>query len=296
MRIGVIGLGNIGGAVAANLVEDGHDVWVFDLDAARVAELADRGARAAAGVAEVAAAAEVTFLSLPSPAVVEAVADEWLRAAAEDSVLVDLSTNAPHAVRALGEKVAAGGSHLLEAPLTGGAPGARRRLLVFLVGGPDAVFERCRPLLEKLGRAVYHFGPLGTGNTAKLVNSLLAFTATWVSLEGLALAASAGLDLRKLVDAVRTGGASNFFVDRMVEGLDQRGRPPGFALGLAAKDAGLIDDAMARQGVPAPVAEAVAGVFRAAAASGLGERDWSDVVEYLEAGSGQRLVLGPADA
>ena len=164
-------------------------------------------------------------------------------------------------------------------------------MLVFLVGGPEAVFERCSPLLEKLGRAVFHFGPLGTGNTAKLVNSLLAFTSTWVSLEGLALAAESGLEPRKLVEAVRTGGASNFFMDRMVEGLDHRDRPVHFALGLAAKDAGLITDAMAEQGVPAPVAEAIAGVFRAAAESGLADRDWSDVVEHLESATGRPLTL-----
>ena len=79
--------------------------------------------------------------------------------------------------------LSAAGCHLLEAPLTGGAPGAQARMLVFMVGGEDAVYERVRPLLERLGRATFHLGPLGLGNTAKLVNSLLAFTSTWVSLE-----------------------------------------------------------------------------------------------------------------
>src|SRR5206468_3023775 len=92
--------------------------------------------------------------------------------------------------------------HLLEAPLTGGAPGAQARMLVFMVGGERAVYERCRPILEKLGRAVFHMGPLGSGNTAKLVNSLLAFTPTWASLEGLAVAAKAGLGKRDFTDLV----------------------------------------------------------------------------------------------
>src|SRR5438046_10093482 len=101
--------------------------------------------------------------------------------APRDSVLVDRSTNAPATIRRVGERFAAAGRHLLEAPLTGGAPGAQARMLVFMVGGEPEVYERCRPLLQQLGRAVIHVGALGLGNTAKLVNSLLAFSATWVS-------------------------------------------------------------------------------------------------------------------
>ena len=235
----------------------------------------------------------MTFLSLPTPAVVRAVAEQWLQGAASGSVLVDLSTNAPAVVRELGALVAKRGCHLLEAPLTGGAPGAKARMLVFLVGGEPAVFERCQPVLAKLGRATFYFGPLGTGNTAKLVNSLLAFTSTWVSLEGLAIAAKSGLDLRTLVEAVRTGGAGNFFIDRMVEGINQRGRPAQFALALAAKDAGLVVDVAREAGVPAPVATQIAQVLAAASAGGFGDRDWSDLVEWMEQRAQQKLVLAP---
>jgi 3-hydroxyisobutyrate dehydrogenase-like beta-hydroxyacid dehydrogenase len=294
VRVGVIGLGNIGSAIAANLVADGHQVAVFDQDAARVRAL--MGAEGSPSPEEVARAAEVTFLSLPTPAVVSEVAGRWLRGAAPGSVLVDLSTNAPSAVRELGRAVEKQGCYLLEAPLTGGAPGAKARMLVFLVGGEPEVFERCRPLLAKLGRAVFHFGPLGSGNTAKLVNSLLAFTSTWVSLEGLAIAAKNKLDLRTLVEAVRTGGAGNFFIDRMVEGINQRGRPAQFALALAAKDAGLVVDVAREAEVPAPVAGQIAQVLAAATEAGLGERDWSDLVLWMEQDAGCELVLPPKPA
>jgi 3-hydroxyisobutyrate dehydrogenase-like beta-hydroxyacid dehydrogenase len=291
MRVGVIGLGNIGGHIAANLVADGHAVAVFDQDAGRARAI--EGATPVAGPDAVAREAELSFLSLPTPAVVRSVAEAWLRGAAPGSVLVDLSTNAPAAVRELGAFVARQGCHLLEAPLTGGAPGAKARMLVFLVGGEPAVFERCRPLLAKLGRATFFFGPLGTGNTAKLVNSLLAFTSTWVSLEGLAIATKHGLDLRTLVEAVRTGGAGNFFIDRMVEGINQRGRPPQFALALAAKDAGLVVDVARDAGVPAPVAGQIAQVLAAATRAGFGERDWSDLVVWMEEQAQLELVLPP---
>jgi 3-hydroxyisobutyrate dehydrogenase-like beta-hydroxyacid dehydrogenase/uncharacterized OB-fold protein len=293
VRVGVIGLGNIGGAIAANLLSDGHEVALLDRDPARMAGPGlERGTRAHSP-AELARQAEIAFLSLPTPDAVDAVAGAWLEGAGRGSLLVDLSTNAPARVRALGRRVAERGSDLLEAPLTGGAPGARSRTLVFLCGGDAAAFERARPLLEKLGRAVFHFGPLGFGNTAKLANSLLAFASTWVSLEALAIAARSGLDLRRLVDAVRTGGASNFFVDRMVEGLGARGRPANFALELAAKDAGLVVDLAREVGVPAPVARAVESVLAAAAAGGLGARDFGDLDQWMERQAGCELRLLP---
>src|SRR5262245_8977156 len=290
-RLGVIGAGNIGGAIAANLIADGHAVVVHDADPSRARALAR--AQAASSPAEVAAESEITFASLPSPAVMDAVASAWLEGAARDSVFVDLSTNSPTVIRAVGARLAAAGRHLLEAPLTGGAPGAQARMLVFMVGGERPVYERCLPVLRTLGRAVFHLGPLGQGNTAKLVNSLMAFAATWVSLEGLAVAVKAGVDLRTMIDVIRTGGAGNFFTERMVEGINERGRPTQFALALAAKDAGLLLDVAREAGVPVPVAAEVAQALVAAIGAGLGERDFTDIVELIERQADVKLYLRP---
>ncbi|HEV7735412.1 MAG TPA: NAD(P)-dependent oxidoreductase [Candidatus Binatia bacterium] len=292
-RVGVIGTGNIGGAIAANLVADGHHVSIYDTVADRLKPLVGLGARAAHSPAEVGERSEITFTSLPTPAVMDAVTTAWLAGAAPNAVLVDLSTNAPAMVQAVGTRVAAAGRHLVEAPLTGGAPGAQARMLVFMVGGDDAAVARVRPLLDKLGRATFHMGPLGSGNTAKLVNSLMAFSATWASLEGLAVAAKAGIDLRTMIDVIRTGGAGNIFTDRMVEGINERGRPPMFALGLAAKDAGLLVDLAREHGVPAPVAAQVAQTLVAAVGAGLGDRDFTDLVELIERQANVRLKLPP---
>lgn len=282
MNVGVIGLGSIGGAIAANLLADGHALTVLDRDDARVEPLVSAGARSEADAAAVAAAAELTLLSLPTPEIVDGVGTEWSRGAAPGSVLLDLSTNAPSSVRALGERLANAGLTLVEAPLTGGEPGARARKLVFFVGGDAATVKRVRPILDSLGRATFHVGPLGAGNTAKLVNSLVAFTTTWVSLEGLSIAAKAGLDLPLMIDAIRTAGASNFYVDKVVDGLDQRGRPVQFAIELAAKDARLVTALASELGLPAPVADTIANGLTAAAEGGLGARDWSDLVEWIE--------------
>jgi 3-hydroxyisobutyrate dehydrogenase-like beta-hydroxyacid dehydrogenase len=292
-RVGVIGLGNIGGAVAANLVADGHHVSVFDTDDLRTGAVVGLGARAAHGPAEVGERSEITFASLPTPAVVDAVATAWLDGAPPGSIFVDLSTNAPSTVRAIGARLDAAGRHFLECPLTGGAPGAQARMLVFMVGGEASVFERAKPLLDRLGRASFHVGPLGLGNTAKLVNSLLAFTSTWISLETLAVAAKMGVDLRTMVDVVRTGGATNFYIDRMVELVNERGRPTQFALGLAAKDAGLFLDVARECGVPTPAAAQVGQALVAAVGAGMGEKDFTDLVELIERNAGLRLHLPP---
>jgi 3-hydroxyisobutyrate dehydrogenase-like beta-hydroxyacid dehydrogenase len=294
MRVGVVGTGNIGGHIAANLLADGHELAVHDVDATRTAALGAKGARVAADAAGVGAHAEITFTSLPTPAVMNAVVDAWASAAAPDSVLVDLSTNAPGVVRAVGERVRAGGRHLLEAPLTGGVPGAQNRALVFMVGGEPEVFARVEPLLERLGRAVFHIGPLGLGNVAKLVNSLIAFTATWQSLEVLSVAAKMGVDLRTMIDVVRAGGAGNIFTNHLVEGMNQRGRPTSFALELAAKDAGLLVDVAREAGVPVPVCAQVAQALMTAVGAGFGARDFMDLVELAERQAGVRLHLPPA--
>jgi 3-hydroxyisobutyrate dehydrogenase-like beta-hydroxyacid dehydrogenase len=291
-RVGVIGLGNIGGPIAANLVADGHRVTVSDLDAGRARAVA--GAEAVGDAVAVAAASEITITSLPTPDAVAGVADRWLDAAAPGAVLLDISTSAPATNRELAARLLASGHHFVEAPLTGGATGAQDRSLVFMVGGDDEAVARCMPLLDKLGRATFHLGPVGAGTTMKLANSLLAFTCIWASLEALSLMAAADLDLRTAIDVVRTGGASNFYMDRMVDGIDTRGRPPQFSLALAAKDARLIEDLATASGVPAPVAGAIRQVFADAVERGLGDRDWSDLVLAAEARAGLELTLGSA--
>lgn len=292
-RVGVVGLGNIGGAIAANLVADGHDVRVSDLDAARAAGI--EGATAGT-VTEVAAASEVTITSLPTPDVVSAVADEWAVAAPPGSVLLDISTTLPESNRAIAERLAAGGRHFVEAPLTGGAIGAQNRGLVFMVGGEAEAFELVRPVLEPLGRATFHLGPVGTGTTMKLVNSLLAFTCTWASLEALSMAVAAGVDVRTAVEVVRTGGASNFFIDRAVEGINVRGKPAQFALGLAAKDAHLIEQVAAGHGTSAAIAAAMVEVMDDIVARGLGDHDWSDLVVAAEQRGSVELTIAPKES
>ena len=292
MAIGVIGLGNIGGNIAANLVADGKEVVVYDVDAAAMKAIT--GATAAPDVASVGRQADVTLLSLPTPEVVNDVAATWAAAAPAGTILVDLSTNSPDAVRELWERLLESGHHLVEAPLTGGAIGAEKRMLVFMVGGEDQPVARVLPILEPLGRATFHVGRIGLGNTMKLLNSLIAFTTTWVSLEGLAFASKSGIEVQKAVEILRTAGASNFFVDRQVETIDGRGRPTQFALELAAKDARLIVELGNTLDAPTPVAAAVKKVLDDAVEKGLGGADWSELVAHAEQQAGTALRWNPS--
>lgn len=291
-KIAVVGLGNIGGPVAANLIADGFDVMVSDINDKLVNNLVAKGAKKGS-VKDIGAHADLTLLSLPSPAVIKSVTTEWLSTAAANSILVDLSTNSPEMAKELGKMVSDAGRCFLECPLTGGAPGAMNRSLVFMVGGDKTVFERAKPVLDKISRASFYMGEFGCGNTAKLANSLLAFTSTWTSLEALAMAAKSGVDIRTLVNVIRTGGASNFYIDNMVEYLNIKEKPVMFGLALAAKDAGLITQMGKDLGVPTPVATSIADVYQQAIAAGLSQKDWSALEGFMEKQSGATLTITP---
>jgi 3-hydroxyisobutyrate dehydrogenase-like beta-hydroxyacid dehydrogenase len=290
-RLGFIGLGNIGGGVAANLVADGHRVTVHDTDSAKAAAV--KGADVAAGPAEVATAAEITFLSLPSPAVMDNVSRAWAEGARPGKVLVDLTTNSPATVRAVGARLGAQGLRFLESPVTGGAIGARNRMLVFIIGGDADVVAQVEPVLKTIGRATYHLGPLGCGSVGKLCNSLMAFTTQVVSYEGLALGDKYGIDLRELVEMVRFSGGAHSFLERRVEAMNDREGHADFSIDLAAKDAGLMLEAGRDVSLPMPVASAVHEVLVLAKAQGLGDRDINDLVEAMERVAGVQLRLGP---
>jgi 3-hydroxyisobutyrate dehydrogenase-like beta-hydroxyacid dehydrogenase len=294
-RIGFIGLGNIGGGVCANLVTDGHQVTAFDVDPAKLSAAVEAGATAGKSSEDVAANADITFLSLPTPEIMAAVSEEWLRGAAAGSLLVDLTTNSPATVRAVAKRLAGGGCHLVEAPLTGGAIGAKNRMLVFIIGGEAEQVARVAPLFDALGRGQFHLGALGSGNVGKLVNSLMAFTTMWVSLEGLALAAGNDVDLQLLLKMIRFAGGANSYLEKRVDEIAVRGRPADFAIELAAKDAGLMLELGRDTPVPLPVASAVHQMLVYAKSQGLGGHDISDLVEVMERVTGVPLVLGPAE-
>ena len=254
MRIGFIGVGIMGEGMAANLLAAGHPLSVFDIDATRVAPLADAGAVAAESVTGAAHRADVVMLSLPNAAAVETVATEALSAMPRGSVLIDLSTSPPSLARTLAGQAAERDIAFLDAPVSGGQRGARDGTLSVIVGGESVVFERVRSLFDDIGANVYHMGEAGSGQTAKVVNNMMAFTSMWSLVEGLALGTKAGVDPSLLRDVV-SNSSGNTAVWRSGTAAILKDRlTPTFDLQLIKKDLQLALDLADELGVETPMA------------------------------------------
>ena len=200
MRVGFVGVGNMGGAMAVNALAAGHAVTVCDARAEAVDGLVALGAQAGATPREVAAAAEVVSVVVMSGAQVEAVClgtDGVLAGAPAGAVVAVHSTVHPRSVRAVAD-VAPDGVAVLDAPISGGVQGARAGTLCLMVGGDADAFARARPVFESMGNLVLHLGPLGTGLGAKLARNLVGYITLLGAAEGNALAAAAGVDLDAL--------------------------------------------------------------------------------------------------
>jgi 3-hydroxyisobutyrate dehydrogenase len=293
-RIAVVGLGRMGGPMAAHLRAAGHALTVCDLDEAAVRGCVEAGDAAAATPARAAAGADVVITMLPSPAAVEQAtlgADGVLAGARAGSVLLEMSTGPPALARRLASAGEAVGVDVLDAPVSGGPPGAQAGTLAIMVGGSAHVLERVRGLLDLMGSVIMHMGPPGAGQATKLCNNLLAGVHMAAIAESVALARREGLDPAALLEVMRNGtGDSRVLRMRfpvpgvLPEAPASRGFAPLFPVDLIAKDLALALDAAREQGLDAPVARAALDRYAAAQAEGLGPLDYSAVFALLEPG------------
>lgn len=244
MELGFIGLGTMGASMAANLQKAGHALTVFDVNRAAAEPHLAAGAVWAATPRAVAAASEIVFTSLPGPPEVEQVAlgpDGILAGMRRDAVYFDLSTNAPALVRRIHRDFAAKGAHMLDAPVSGGPRGAKTGQLALWVGGEQAVFDRCKALLDAIGDQARYVGPIGAGTVAKLVHNCAGYAIQCALAEVFTLGVKGGVEPLALFEAVRQGaiGRRRTFdglVDQFLRGVYD---PPAFALRLAHKDVSL---------------------------------------------------------
>ena len=273
--IGFIGIGTMGTPMATNLLRAGHRLTVHDLHEEFARGLLDAGAVWATTPAEVAAAAEVTFLSLPNPSDVEDVVLRdagVLAGAAPGSAIIDLSTNSPTVVRSLAATAADRDVVFLDAPVSGGVFGARKGRLALMVGGDRRTFDRHRHLLDVLGDRVFHVGEAGAGSVAKLVNNMLFFHGLLGTVEALVLAAKAGVDLRVLRDVVRAGSGASFVWEHATTAILDDRLAPNFTVALATKDADLAVALAAELGAPLPSGTHVRDLLREHRDGGLAAR------------------------
>lgn len=283
--IGFIGLGRMGRPMATNLVKKGFKLVVLDINQEAVAALVAAGAKAGGTVAEIAKQSDIIVTMLPSSVEVEQVAlgkEGVFANAPKGALFMDMSTIDPLATDRLSAAAQQHGLTMVDAPVGRLAEHADRAESLFMVGASDADYARVKPLLDAMGNAFYHCGPVGTGGRTKLVNNYVAITLTQVNGEALALSQRFGLDLVKTMQVLLGTSASNGqlrmnFPSKVLAG----DTTPGFTIDLAHKDMSLIVNSAHAAKVPMPVAAAVRESFSQARAADFGALDFSGIADVM---------------
>jgi len=260
--IGFVGLGNMGGPMAARLAKAGYEVIVNDLDPARSAPVVEHGAIAATSTRACASAADVLFTSLPTPAIVEALLsgpDGLLAALKPGSIWADLTTNSGDLIRLLADQ-APDGVEVMDAPVTGAVDGARQGKLTLFLGGDEAVIDRVESILQNLGTTI-RCGPLGTGNVVKLVTNQLWFIHAAAIGEGFALGMSNGVSLETLWYAIKESVGDSFVARHDAPSIFAGHYDPSFTLALCEKDLRLTNELMQNVATDLPMTIAATGAF-----------------------------------
>lgn len=289
LRLGFVGLGKMGRPMARNLLRAGYRLTVHNRSRAVVDELAREGARPAASPREVAAVSELVFTCLPTPAAVEAVIlgpDGLLAAPPPGLIVVDTSTVNPELSRRLAAAAVERGAHLLDAPISGGPPGAESATLTVMAGGEAEAFARALPVLRVLGSNVHHVGPSGAGSTVKIVNQLLTAVNTVAVAEASVLGTRAGVSPEVLYEVLRTSYGGSRMLERALPRIMARDFTPGGPIDLILKDLSIIDDVGRDLNVRLLMSSVARELFTEGRALGLGAEDMAAVVKPLEQAAG----------
>jgi len=284
-RVGFVGLGTMGASMAANLARAGAPLTVWNRTPGKAAALLELGAQETATPAALAASSDVVLICVSDTPDVEAVLfgpDGVSQGVRPGSLVVDFSTISPSSTVAFGERLAELGVGMVDAPVSGGSEGARLGTLTVFLGGEESYVARARPILEAIGRTFTHMGPLGSGQAAKAVNQVIICGYYSSVAEGLALGVRAGLDPKRLVEALSGGAAQSWVLanrsGRMIEGR----YPPGFRLALHRKDLAIALELASSLGLRLPVAQLTAGLEDGLLASGRGDEDMSVLMDAIE--------------
>ena len=297
-RIGFIGMGVMGAPMAVNLASAGFALTVFDSDALRAGAVAraGRGITAAASAAEVAAKADIVITMLPNGEVVRQVVDDIVATMNPGALLLDTSSSEPWHTRATAIALATRGIAMIDAPVSGAQWGAEAAELVFMVGGAAGDLARIRPLLDAMGRAVHHVGPLGAGHTMKCINNMITAMTFVATAEGLAIGKRAGLDPVAMNDVLNEStGASWLTRNHFAQRVFSRTFDDPFKLDLMAKDVGIAMGLAQEHGLPLPLSAVGQQLYRAAARAVGPGRSVSEMVRWIEQLTATELSPGAAD-
>ena len=295
MRIGFIGLGNMGGPMALNLIKAGHALTVHDVRREAAEPHLAAGARWADSPAAVGAECELVMTSLPGPKEIDEVAlgeGGIIGRIARGTIYADLSTNSPAAIRRLHAAFKEKGVEVLDTPVSGGVPGARNATLAVMVGGDRAAFEKIKPALDAIGDKVSYIGESGAGSVAKLVHNMIAICSTQLLAEAFTMGVKAGVPPEALLKVVQDGAyGQGMLLTGTMPKMVFRGNfdRVTFALKLARKDLGLATEVGRELNVPMPLASLVEQDFLAALAHGLGDKDSTAAVTIQEDRAGVKI-------
>lgn len=292
-RIAFIGLGNMGLPMALNLLKAGHQVTGFDLVAASLEQLAAAGGVAATSAQQAAQGAEVVVSMLPASSHVEGLylgSDGLLQHLAAGTLVLECSTIAPDSARKVHAAASERGIELLDAPVSGGTAGAAAGTLTFMVGGDAKHLERAKPFLEQMGKNIFHAGPDGAGQVAKVCNNQLLAVHMLGTAEALALGVANGLDAGVLSEIMRQSSGGNWSLEKynpwpgVMEGVPaSRGYSGGFMAQLMSKDLGLAQQAAQSVNASTPMGSLALALYRQLLLQGKGQLDFSVVQQLFTA-------------
>lgn len=285
MRIGFIGLGNVGGKLAGSLLRNGHNLTVLDLDRNVAQPFIDKGASWIDTPKTMAGAVDLIFTCLPSPTacshVMEA-EDGVIAGLSAGKIWLEMSTTDESEVRRLAALVEATGASALETPVSGGCHRAATGNISIFAGGSREAFEKVLPLLTTLGRRVLHTGPVGSASVLKVVTNYLATANLCAITEALTVAKKAGMDLNTTYEAIRISSGNSFVHETESQVILNGSRDISFTMDLVNKDVGLFDALGKRLGVPLEMSPLVLDIFKDGQER-YGAREWSpNIIRRLE--------------
>ncbi len=290
MKVGFIGLGNVGAKLAGSLLRNGIDLSIHDLDPAPVADFVARGARAGGDPAAMMRDCEVVITCLPSPAACDAVVSQMLPEIGPGKTWVEMSTTDANEVMRLGDLVAERGGQAVECPVSGGCHRAATGNISIFAGGDRAAVEHVLPLLTRLGRRILHTGPLGTASKLKVMTNYLATANLLTVCEALVTMKAAGLDMATTYEAIKISSGTSFVHETESQLILNGARDVNFTLDLVLKDIGLFQKLAEDHGVPLELSPEVIRIVQEGQAR-MGAQAQSDrIIERLEEATGLSIL------
>ena len=288
-RLGFIGVGRMGDPMARNLLAAGFDLTIYDTNAAAIEPLAAMGAQVAKSPMEVASAAQIVLVSLPTPDIVKKVALE-IASASRMKIFIDVSTTGPKVAAEIASALAAKGITAVDAPVSGGVGGARKGTLAVMLACPNNLVERVRPVLEPIGKIFFLGERPGSGQLMKLANNMLSAAALAVTSEVMVMGAKGGLDPHVMLDVINSGtGRNSASVDKFPKAILPRTFDFGFATGLSYKDVRLCLEESEALGVPMVAGAAVRQMLAITNAKFGADSDCTSIAKVVEEWAGVEI-------